>query len=291
MSATYALLGHPLSFSLSPAMHRAAFRARGIDARYELRPTPPEGLRDALEALRRGDLAGANVTIPHKVAAAQLVEDESGVVRRVGAVNTILRTPEGFLRGENTDASGFLHVLRGLGMDDGRGRRAALLGAGGAARAVGGVLLQAGYALDVLNRSAGRSGVLASQLYRHFRGAMINTAPFDEATILELGARADLLVNATPLGAAPEVEASPWPRSAPIPASLTVIDLVAWPTDTALVWHAREGGARAEGGLGMLVAQAARSFQLWTGQAPPLAEMRAAAEAALAARADESAAP
>jgi shikimate dehydrogenase len=291
MRDTYALLGHPLRFSLSPAMHAAAFEDAGLDATYVLRPTPAEpgerALREAFEALRAGRLAGANVTVPHKVAARHLVEDESGVVTRVGAVNTIVRRPDGLLCGENTDASGFLHVLRGMGLDQGHGRLALLLGAGGAARAVAGVLLQAGWRVTVLNRSTGRAAVLASHMIRHFHGAVLSTGSLDPDDVTRRAGEAALVVNATPIGAAPAPDrapqptdsASPWPLDRPWPAELALIDLVAWPTETVLVHHARAAGAPAEGGLGLLVAQAAASFRLWTGRPAPLALMRAAAEA------------
>lgn len=292
MSDIYALIGHPLRFSLSPAMHNAALAEAGLDARYELRPTQLEpgerALRAVFDELRAGDLAGANITVPHKVAARHLVEDESGVVTRVGAVNTVVRRPDGLLRGENTDASGFLHVLRGLDLDQGFGRRALLLGAGGAARAVAGVLLQAGWQVEVFNRSSGRAAVLASHMIRHFHGAVLSTGPLDPERVVAKAQEAALLVNATPIGAAPVdgVEslppASPWPLSTPWPRDLSLIDLIAWPTESALVHHARDAGAVAEGGLGMLVAQAAASFRLWTDRPAPLATMHAAAEAELA---------
>ena len=297
MTQTYALVGHPLKFSLSPAMHMAAFEAHGIDARYILRPTPPGALPDVLEALRAGKLDGVNVTVPHKVAAAQLVEDESGVVRRIGAVNTIVRDEAGFWRGENTDATGFFHVLRRLRMDNGRGQRAVVLGAGGAARAVVGVLLQAGYAVDVHNRSSARAAVLASHLNRHFPGALLRTALFDESTIRAsiagemarpapvgvslIGVRPALVVNATPLGAGSGGSESPWPLDTEWPADVALIDLIAWPPETALVLHAQKSGANAQGGLEMLVSQAAAAFRLWTGTAAPLRTMRSAAIKAL----------
>lgn len=342
---TYALVGHPLGFSLSPAMHEAAFAAHGIDARYVLRPTPPDALDAVFDALRSGELDGVNVTVPHKVAAASLVEDESGVVRRIGAVNTILRTGDGFWRGENTDVAGFLHVLRRLRLDDGRAKRAVVLGAGGAARAVVAVLLQAGYAVRVLNRSSARAAVLAGHLQRHFPGAMLGTGPADIEAIVSsiLGRegrkgraapgdpglgdgpshahdpgpvvspnpahdpsrgpsplpdrdpgrppsvagdpdRPALVVNATPVGAGLGSSESPWPLDMPWPAEVALVDLVAWPPESALVHHARACGATAEGGLEMLVAQAAAAFRLWTGQAAPIRTMRRAAMEAIADR-------
>lgn len=277
--ATYALVGWPLLASASPDLHNAAFAAVGIDARYVLRPTPPEpgALAAVAEALKRGELAGVNVTVPHKVAMRALLEDESRLVQKTGAVNTVVVTADGHLRGENTDVAGFGAVVKGLGLADGRGRRAVVLGAGGAARAVVGVLLAGGWVVDVLNRSSGRAAVLARQLHRHFPGAELGTGPFTPSAVVDRTRGAALLVNATSIGAAPDVDASPWPRDVALPQGVTVVDLVAHPAETALVRHARACGVAAEGGLTMLVGQAAAAFTLWTGVDAPLEAMRQAA--------------
>ena len=121
----YALLGWPLGGGLSAAMHDAAFRALGLDACYEDRPTPPECLADAVEALRRGELAGANVTTPHKVAVRALLDDEDEGAATAGAVNTIVRA-EGRLVGHNTDVAGVAAALAELDLAGvAAGRRAA----------------------------------------------------------------------------------------------------------------------------------------------------------------------
>jgi len=280
-TAHYALVGWPLHASASPAMHNAAFAAAGIDAAYALRPTPPgpHALDEVIAQLRAGALAGMNVTVPYKVDMHSRVEDESRIVQKVGAVNTVVMTADGHMRGENTDVLGFGHVIRTLGAADGRGKRAVVMGAGGSARAVVGVLLAGGYAVDVLNRSSGRAAVLVSHLHRHFPGAELGTGPFDSAAVVARTAGAALLVNATSIGAAPDVGASPWPLPIPLPEGVTVVDLVAHPAETAFVRHARESGARAEGGLAMLVHQAAAAFTLWTGVDAPVDVMRRAAEA------------
>jgi len=312
MTAKYALIGHPLEFSLSPVLHNAAFAHLGIDASYWLRPTPPAALGDVMRDLRAGDLAGVNVTVPHKVAAALLVEEESDDVRTTGAVNTIVRSPDGFWRGENTDLVGFRHALGQLGMlgklrdggepdmppaPSGGGRsepaRALVLGAGGAARAVAVVLLRAGYRVELLNRGSARAGVAAAHIYRHMPGALLDTGPLRRSDLPRRADGAALLVNATPVGARAEPprpdETSqsvdgdcPWPDGVPFPTELAVIELVAWPPETELVRRALAAGAPAVGGLGMLVAQAAAAFGLWTAERAPIEVMRAAAEAALA---------
>jgi len=303
----YTLVGWPLGFSLSPAMHNAAFAALGIDATYGLCPTPPDDLPTTISALRTGALAGANVTVPYKVDIRRLLDDESDLVAAIGAVNTVVRTADG-LRGENTDAEGFRRALEVVDLLEGHGKRAVVLGAGGAARAVVHTLLGARYSVRVLNRGAARSGVLAAQLYRAHPGAVIATGPLAAETVVAEGRRADLLVNATGVGSAPSPwrgqvptglpasqhadgarrqALSPaarernldclWPGDIAVPSHLTVIDIVAWPLETSLVVHARACGARAMGGLEMLLGQAARSFRLWTGIEPPLDVMRRAA--------------
>jgi shikimate dehydrogenase len=293
--ATYALLGWPLAHSLSPAIHDAAFAALGIEARYLPCPTPPDRLGAPIDALRAGEIAGANVTVPHKVAVRERLDKESVLASALGAVNTIVRNRDG-LRGENTDVAGFLHALTVAGVADGRGRLAVVLGAGGAARAVVWALVETGYAVIVLNRSTERRSEFLGVLDRAARGVGTSAspprarapvrlagAPLTSESIVAAGARADLLVNATSAGAAPDIDDSLWPDDRPVPARLTVIDIVAWPPETRLVRQAREGGARAHGGLEMLIGQAAASFSLWTGREAPIEVMRKAAHCACAA--------
>lgn len=271
-------------------MHNAAFAVAGIDAEYLLRPTPAEALPNVVATLRTGELAGTNVTVPHKTAVRSLVDEESTLVRSIGALNTIVRTGNS-LRAENTDAAGFQFALGELGLIEGRSRRAVVLGAGGAARAVVHVLLVAGYTVKVLARNAVRATALVGQLYRTHPGASLATFPLTTEHLLGGAREADLVVNATPVGAAPGAEASLWPDGAPVPSHLTLIDIVAWPLETRLIAQARASGARAEGGLTMLVGQAAAAFELWTGQPAPVAVMRAAALASAVASIDTSTEP
>src|SRR5690606_37828225 len=156
------LLAHPAGHSLSPVMHDAGFRALGIDARYEAWDVPPEGLPDAVRALRGPGFLGANVTVPHKRAVASLVDDLDPEARAIGAVNTIVKQ-EGRLVGRNTDAPGFLAALRETEFEP-SGRRCLVLGAGGAARAVTWALVRAGAEVHVANRSEDRARDLAAEL-------------------------------------------------------------------------------------------------------------------------------
>jgi shikimate dehydrogenase len=285
MSAAYALLGWPLGGGQSAAMFGAAFRAAGLDATYADRPTPPEGLGAAVAELRGGLLAGANVTVPHKLAIRPLLDDETALATAVGAVNTVSWTLGGLL-GDNTDVAGFRAALADLDPDLdpdlglGTGRRALVLGAGGAARAAVHVLAEAGYAIRVLSRSVGQGATLVAAVGRRPGAPVLSNGPLDEASLVASAADAHLLVNATPVGGAADPAACPWPADRALPARLAVLDLVAWPPETLLVARARAAGCRARGGRTMLLHQAAESFRLWTGQEPPLAAMRRALEAA-----------
>jgi shikimate 5-dehydrogenase len=250
MTALVTLLGHRIGYSASPAMLNAAFSAAGIDARYELRDITAEELPAAVDELRSAEALGANVTQPHKVEALDLVDDVAPEVERVGALNTIVRRDERLI-GHNTDLIGIGARLAALAPDP---WQAVVLGDGGASRAVVIALTDAGaQGVNVVSR-------------------------FDWHRIPELLIRADLLVNATPIGTASD--------ESPIPAELLrpdlrVLDLVYRPSPTRLVREARAAGAAAEDGAGVLHAQAAASFELWTGRSAPLDVMRAALDADL----------
>lgn len=279
MTARYVLIGHPLDFSLSPALHRAAYRTLGLDAEYELLPIAPIDLASTLSALRRGDWAGANVTVPHKQAALAAADEASPLADGIGAANTLVRLPDGSLRAENTDVAGFAESLAALGWAEGGGRRALVLGAGGGARAAACALLQAGYRVSVAARSSGAAALLAGSLHRHLRGADLSTLPWRDAELAAAVQTARLLVQATPLGSSdrPEDPLAHLDLGGSVEA---LIDLVAWPPESALVERVRSEGRAAMGGLTMLVGQAAAAIALWTGREAPRAAMMAAALAA-----------
>jgi shikimate dehydrogenase len=273
------LIGWPVEHSLSPAMHTAAFRALGLDWRYTLRPVAPGQVEPAIAALRVAGCRGANVTVPHKSAVLAHLDALSDEAQAIGAVNTIVRHGSR-LSGHNTDAAGFLAALHAAGFDPAR-RRALLLGAGGGARAVAYALARSGCAVTLYNRSPERAAHLARDLLPAALGAPVAALPPGIRLAALDPAAFDLLVNATPVGMWPHIQASPWPESLPIPAHWLVCDLVYRPRATRLLWQARRSGARALGGLEMLVHQGARALELWTGRPPPLEVMRAAAQDAL----------
>jgi shikimate dehydrogenase len=274
------LLGNPVGHSLSPAMHNAAFRALGIDARYDARQVAADDLADAVTALRAADCLGANVTVPYKQAVVGLLDGVADAARQLGAVNTIVRMPDGTLCGSNTDGDGLERWLRDAGAAESVAHGDTLvLGAGGAARATVLALARCGArSIRVLNRTSARLDALVDDLRPHLGAVRLESGSLD-LVAQPTDRPVDVVVNATSLGLvgrAPPVHPS-WYASRPSWA----IDLVYNPPDTAFMQAARSAGARAENGLGMLVHQAALAFELWTGQEPPVAILETAAMSAL----------
>jgi shikimate dehydrogenase len=270
-TSTVGIIGWPVDRSLSPTIHNAAFAALGLDWVYVPLPVPPDELGAALEGLPSLGFAGANITMPHKSETARRVGVRSEDAERLGAVNTVVISDEGF-RGENTDAPGFDRFLRRDAGFEPDGRTALIYGAGGAARAAALALARSGLAhLSVAVRDAGRAGGIRGAL-EGFDTRLETVAFADVASV-----HADLVVNATPLGGAGE--ALPVPSFQP---GMLVVDLLYHPAVTPLQTRARAAGATAFGGLGLLLHQAALSFELWTGVPAPLDVMSAAALAELA---------
>ncbi len=245
MTPRVVLLGSGIGYSASPAMHNAAFAVLGLDWRYELADVAGgRAAGDGAAAAPTVTLAGANVTKPHKAAVIPLLDAVSEAAERAGAVNTIVRSADGRLLGDNTDLPALASELARLG----RFERAVVLGRGGAARTAAAALADAGASV----RMVGRDGW---------------------AELPALLEAADLLVNATPIGTAEDV--SPVPAELHRP-GLAVLDLVYRPSPTRLVREAAAAGADAVTGAGMLLRQAVRSFELWTERSAPFEVMRRA---------------
>lgn len=269
------LIGYPVAHSLSPAMHNAAFAALGLDWCYVALPVQPERLEEAVKGLPALGFRGANVTLPYKEQVAKLVEALSPEAEALGAVNTLV-VEEGKLVGHNSDWLGFLRALEEGGFDPSE-RKAVVLGAGGGARAVVYALARRGCRVLVLNRTLSRAEALVASLSSHLPNASLVALPLTEGRLAQGLDGAELLVNATSLGMAPQVAASPIPEDVVLPSHLTVFDLVYIPQETRLLQRARAAGARAIGGLGMLIYQGAEAFRLWTGQEAPIEVMQRAA--------------
>ena len=283
------LIGYPLGHSRSPAIHTAALAAAGLAGEYRLYPVPPlpEGeaaLHQVIERLRDGELDGLNVTIPHKQAVLPLLDEYSPAVAQIGAANTLYRQGDRLV-GENTDAPGFLADLYRLSPELSGGPKTALvLGAGGSARAVVYALRRAGFTIWLAARRLSQAEQIASQsaLARPSPPA-IQAILLEAASIQAVVSRSQppiaLIVNTTPLGMAPAIDASPWPHGIDFPAGAVLYDLVYNPSQTRLVHQASQAGLRAFHGLGMLVEQAALAFEIWTGRRVPRAALFASLEA------------
>ncbi|MDA1189844.1 MAG: shikimate dehydrogenase [Chloroflexi bacterium] len=282
MTQYIGLLGHPLSHSISPAFQQAALDHVGLSARYETWPTPPDKLKEAVARLRKDDCLGAGVTIPHKEAMLRLVDEIDPLARSIGAINTIVNR-KGRLSGYNTDAAGFLRALKERGGFDPKDKRVLLLGAGGAAKAAAFALVRENVrSLIITNRDAVRAMNLARDADI---GDSFVTAVLMEPESLRMHVRnADLIVNSTSVGMAGSNAADLSPlKGLSIPSSAFVFDMVYNPPETPLMRQAVESGAKALGGLPMLIYQAAEQFPMWTGKDAPLDVMFKAGEEALAA--------
>jgi shikimate dehydrogenase len=256
------VIGWPIGHSKSPAMHEAAFRELGLDARFVALAVPPASLPHAVAGLAAGGILGASVTIPHKEAVVALCTRVEAPADRIGAVNCLEFPGGGEIVGHNTDAGGFVDSLAEEGIAV-AGRRAVLLGAGGAARAVHAGLVDAGIAdIDVVARRPDAVTWIDAQPWADL-----------DATL----ARADLLVDCTSTALDPTAE----------PDTVARVPLAALPDGAcvaSLVYHRRPlllelaaaRGLRTVDGKGMLVHQGARAFRIWLGRAAPVAVMRAA---------------
>jgi len=272
---TVAIIGYPLGHTISPAMHNAAYKHLGLDYEYIPLEVPPEDLSKAVEGLRALHFAGFNVTIPHKEAIVPYLDEVTKLARRIGAVNTV-QNQEGKLIGYNTDGPGFVESLKAEAGFDPKGKKVVILGAGGAGRAVAVSLAQEGaqtiYLYDVLLKKAQN---LAEYLSDNFNSS-IQALPL--ASLPASLTKSQLLVNCSPLGMHPKTDESPLPENIQLHKKLTVYDLVYNPKETKLLQQAKEVGAKAVSGLGMLVRQGALAFTVFTGKPAPLEIMFEAAK-------------
>jgi shikimate dehydrogenase len=280
MTKFVGLIGHKLSHSISPQFQQAAFDYLSLDMRYEVWETNKDDLPEVVEGMRDAAKLGANVTIPHKEAVLPLLDDVDNDARRIGAVNTIVNRG-GKLTGYNTDAGGFMRALRDDGAFSPRNKRVVLLGAGGAARAVGFALVDTGVrSLIILNRSVERGRALAWDL-KVSDTEVVALSWKDGNTLTALG-ECDLLVNCTSVGMKDGSGEGKSPLGIGlIPKRALVYDVVYNPLETPLLAAAKKAGARTLGGLPMLVYQGAASFELWTGKSAPIDIMMRVAKRAL----------
>jgi len=271
------LIGYPVGHSMSAVMHNAAFRELGLDYRYELRPVKPEELGAFVATrLREPDVRGASVTIPHKVSIIGHLDEIDRVARGIGAVNMIVNDG-GRLKGYNTDSLGAFQALEEV-YGDLEGSKVVLIGAGGAARAIGYSLATTVEELVILNRTIKRAHDLVKGLSNlPDRSAAISAHPLTREHLENAIFNANILINATPLGMSPKTDETPVDGDLLGP-NLLVFDSVYNPPRTRFLREAEEAGARTLSGIRMLVYQGAASFRLWTGRDAPEGLMARAVE-------------
>ena len=246
-------------------VEEAGFAAAGLNWRYLTCRVPVEKLEDAMKGMRAMDMKGINLTMPHKVAVLEYLDELSEAARIIGAVNTVA-VRDGKLIGENTDGKGFVRSLKDADIPL-AGKVVAILGAGGAAKAIGvECALEGAKKLHIINRNAARGEELAETIRRH-TAAEAEYHPWQGTA--EIPADADILINATCVGLAPNVDQFPDVRYDQIRPGMPVCDVVFNPAMPVFLQKAEAQGAKVLTGLGMLVNQAALNFEIWTGVKAP----------------------
>ncbi len=263
------LLGYPVGHSMSAVMHNAAFEELGLKYRYDLRGVSPAKLGAFMTSeMREQAVGGANVTIPHKVAVMEYLDEVDREALAIGAVNTIVNQ-DGSLKGYNTDGRGAIRALKET-YGELEGVKAVIVGAGGAARAIGYHLSTKARRITILNRTRSRAEELAAHLSSMPEcNASVEPSPLLRSELEEALKEADILINTTPVGMTPDVEGTPVDGSLIRPGIL-VFDTVYNPMRTRLLREAEEAGTKTLSGLRMLVYQGAAAFRLWTGVEPPV---------------------
>ena len=256
------VIGWPVGHSLSPSMHNAAFRALGLDWAYLAFPIEPDHLEPAVRGLFRAGCAGLSVTIPHKQAVLACCDELTPAVQAIGAANTLVPLADGRIRGDNTDAQGFLRALDEAAPVDLAGAEVLMIGAGGAAKAIAFALRERGARLRVANRTAAKAEALG------------DVVPFTPDAIDEAAASAAVVVNASSLGLGSDDVPADLPVDSLAPGTVAY-DIVYRQEPTPWLAAAAARGARTVDGLGMLLHQGAAAFSQWTGVEPPLDAMRA----------------
>jgi shikimate dehydrogenase len=270
------VFGHPVAENPTVVMQEAAFQHMGLNWRYLTIEVYPEDLENAMKGLRAMNMRGINLTIPHKVEVLKYLDRISPDAALIGAVNTV-RSEGNLLIGENTDGKGFLRSLKKDAQVDPAGKKAVILGAGGAARAISVELAIAGAKeITIVNRTAARGNELADLI----NSKTETTAAFAEwDSLYAVSADTDIVVNATSIGLFPDIDSKPDIDYQSLTSEMTVCDVIPNPPHTKFLREAELRGAKTLDGLGMLVYQGAIGFKMWTGMEPPVDVMRRALEA------------
>ncbi len=272
MSKRVALLGHPVTHSLSEALQMAAFKALDVDATYEPLDTPTVDLLDAVAAIRGKDYLGANIGVPHKDRVLPMLDRLTEGAQATGAVDTITRDGNKLV-GHNTDVIAFKPALEALVGNQKMPRSAVVLGAGGGARAAVYSLISLGFLnVSVFNRHLHRGEKLVKHFGRSASHMDLKARPWHESVIEAELAKTDILINASAVGSEPDE--TPVPAEL-LPPNILVLDLHYMPEETRLLREAVAAGAtRVMNGDLMLIDQTAAAFKLWTGQEAPVDTIR-----------------
>jgi shikimate dehydrogenase len=257
---------------MSPVMHNAAFKNKGVDCVYLPFKVKKEELGKAIEGMRALNIRGLNVTIPHKVDVIQFLDELDPLADKIGAVNTIVNNG-GVLKGYNTDATGFLQALRERGIEP-KGKSVVILGAGGASRAISFILAEGGAHIVILNRllELDWAKELASRISQTF-AKEVEALELNKENLASALEKADILVNTTSVGMSPKIDETPVTSNL-LKSNLVVSDIVYNPIKTRLLREAEMAGATTIDGLDMFVWQGALAFEKWTGLQAPIGVMK-----------------
>jgi len=264
------IIGDPIEHAMSPVMHNAAFKNKGVDYVYLAFRVKKEELSKAIEGMRALNIRGLNITIPHKVAVIPFLDELDSLADKIGAINTIVND-NGVLKGYNTDATGFLQALVERGIEP-KGKSVVILGAGGASRAISFILAERGSSLVILNRTWDKAKICTDRISEIFQREA-TALKLDRENLAASLSKADILINATSVGMSPNINETPVTSDLLRP-NLVVYDIVSNPIKTRLQREAEAVGAKTISGLDMLVWQGALAFEKWTGLKAPIGVMR-----------------
>lgn len=267
------IIGDPITHTASPAMHNAASASLGSDFTYIPFHVKPEQLQKAIDGLRSLNIIGVNVTIPHKEAVLPFLDKLDSSAQRARAVNTIVNE-NGLLVGYNTDGDGFCYALKQEANFDCLGKKIVLIGAGGSAKAIASSLAgQPVSSIYIINRHTERAKQLAMML--SFSNVPVTSIEWENPHAwIKTCHEADLVINTTPVGMAPEIQAVPLPDLSWIREGQLICDIIYAPPTTEFLKQAKAKGASILNGAGMLAGQGVLAFEKFTGARVPYAVMR-----------------
>ncbi|MBP2630704.1 MAG: aroE [Firmicutes bacterium] len=259
------IIGYPIGHSMSPNMHNAVIKALGLDYTYVAMPVEQEDIKPAVAKLKKLNFRGFNVTIPHKVAIMEHLDEIDQSARAIGAVNTVVNN-DGKLTGYNTDYIGFIAPIKEMKFQI-TGKNALILGAGGAARAVlWGLISEKVSNITVVGRNMEKLSSLRDQFKEYFELQILD---WNDDKYAERCKTADIIVNTTPLGMHPQINVCPPIDWSCVNKNALAYDLIYTPAVTNFLAQAKENGNVILNGKSMLVEQGAAAFKMWTGQEAP----------------------